>query len=97
MAKGVLLMIGGNCSLFASKPAHISGHLPVACHQEAMKDEVTPDSYQNFPLRMSWSETETKEITKRRRSGELWRATPDPLVPEEMRAGQALAGRYQPS
>src|SRR5882724_4062032 len=24
----VLLMIGGKCSLFASKPAHISGHLP---------------------------------------------------------------------
>jgi hypothetical protein len=24
----VLLRIGGNCSLFASKPAHISGHLP---------------------------------------------------------------------
>ena len=29
MAKGVLLRIGGNCSLFTSKPAHISGHLPV--------------------------------------------------------------------
>ena len=28
MAKGVLLRIGGNCSLFTSKPAHISGHLP---------------------------------------------------------------------
>jgi len=25
----VLLMIGGNCSLFASKPAHISRHLPL--------------------------------------------------------------------
>jgi hypothetical protein len=24
----VLLMIRGKCSLFASKPAHISGHLP---------------------------------------------------------------------
>ena len=27
---GVLLMIGGKCSPFASKPAHISGHLPGA-------------------------------------------------------------------
>src|SRR6266446_2562059 len=26
----VLLMIGGKCSLFASKSAHISGHLPAA-------------------------------------------------------------------
>src|SRR5262249_48836702 len=26
--KGVLLRIGGNCSSFRAKPAHISGHLP---------------------------------------------------------------------
>jgi hypothetical protein len=29
IAKGVLLRIGGNCSLFTSEPAHISGHLPL--------------------------------------------------------------------
>jgi hypothetical protein len=35
----VLLMIGGKCSLFASKPAHISGHLPVTA---AMRSRRAP-------------------------------------------------------
>jgi hypothetical protein len=34
----VMLMIGGNCSFFRAKPAHISGHLPTLKAQAAMDD-----------------------------------------------------------
>src|SRR5713101_9561353 len=36
----VLLRIGGNCSLFASKPAHISGHLPGVAIRELTGETV---------------------------------------------------------